>query len=157
MKATRILLGPSRPYPALAENASAWRLINHLGLNYLHLTDCDGEQGAAALREMLSIYGELGDPLVARQIQGLRNSTLSPIYRRLPQSGPIVYSRGLAVRLLVDETAFSGASPFVFGALLEEFLARHVGLNSFTELTLRSLQRGDIAAWPARLGRRPLA
>lgn len=157
VQTTRILLGPSRPYPALAENASAWRLIAHLGLNYLHLTDCDSEQGAVALRELLSIYGELGDPLVAQQIQGLRSSTLTPIHRRLPRSGPIVYGRGLQVQLLVDEAAFSGASAFVFGALLEEFLARHVGLNSFTELHLGSLQRGRIAAWPPRLGRRPIA
>lgn len=155
VKTTRMLVGPSRPYPALAEEDSAWRLINHLGMNYLHLTDCDNEQGAAALRELLSIYGELGDPLVARQTQGLRSSALSPIYRRLPQSGPIVYGRGLQVQLTVDEAAFSGASPFVFGALLEQFLARHVGINSFIELALCSLQRGDIATWQPRIGRRP--
>ncbi|WP_152220293.1 type VI secretion system baseplate subunit TssF [Pseudomonas sp. SCB32] len=157
VKSTRLLLGPSRPYPALAEDASAWRLIDHLSQNYLHLTDCDAEQGAAALRELLSIYGELGDPLIARQIHGLRSSTLSPIYRRLPQAGPIVYGRGIQVELTVDEAAFSGASPFVFCAVLEQFIARHVSINSFIELSLNSLQRGSIAAWQPRIGRRPVA
>ncbi|MFT2543065.1 type VI secretion system baseplate subunit TssF, partial [Escherichia coli] len=61
VRAIRILRGPSRPYPALAEGALTWRLISHLGLNYLSLTDVDAEQGAAALREMLDLYGNLAD------------------------------------------------------------------------------------------------
>jgi type VI secretion system protein ImpG len=157
VKATHMLLTPSRPYPALAEDASAWRLIDHLGLNYLHLTDCNTEQGATALRELLSIYSELGDPLVAQQIKGLRSSILKPIHRRLPQSGPIIYGRGLHVQLVMDEAAFSGSSPFILAAVLEQFLARHVGINSFIELQVSSLQRGDIFTWQPRIGRRPIA
>ena len=33
----KILRGPSRPRPALAQGAYAWHLISHLGLNYLSL------------------------------------------------------------------------------------------------------------------------
>ncbi len=69
MRAVRILRGPSRPYPALAEGALTWRRISHLGLNYLSLTDVDANQGAAALREMLDLYGNLAHPAVRRQIQ----------------------------------------------------------------------------------------
>jgi type VI secretion system protein ImpG len=157
VKSAKMLVAPSQPYPALAEEASAWRLIDHLGLNYLHLTDCNAEQGAAALRELLSLYGELGDPLIAQQIKGLRSSVLKPIHRRLPQSGPILYGRGLQVQLSIDEAPFSGASPFVLAALLEQFLARHVGINSFIELQLSTLQRGDLYTWQPRIGCRPVA
>ncbi len=155
VRAVRILRGPSRPYPALAEGALTWRLISHLGLNYLSLTDVDATQGAAALREMLDLYGNLADPAVRRQIQGVRSMALAPVFRRLPEPGPIVFGRGVEIALKIDEVAFSGASPYLFGAVLEQFFSRHVSLNAFTEFSLASLQRGEIARWAPRIGRRP--
>ncbi|RZL63919.1 MAG: type VI secretion system baseplate subunit TssF [Variovorax sp.] len=155
VRAIRILRGPTRPYPALAEGALTWRLISHLGLNYLSLTDVDATQGAAALREMLDLYGNLADPTVRRQIQGVRSMALAPVFRRLPEPGPIVFGRGVEVALKIDEVAFSGASPYLFGAVLEQFFSRHVSLNAFTEFALSSLQRGEIARWSPRIGRRP--
>jgi type VI secretion system protein ImpG len=155
VRAVRILRGPSRPYPALAEGALTWRLISHLGLNYLSLTDVDADQGAAALREMLDLYGNLADPAVRRQIQGVRSMALAPVFRRLPEPGPIVFGRGVEIALKIDEVAFSGSSPYLFGAVLEQFFSRHVSLNAFTEFALSSLQRGEIARWMPRIGRRP--
>lgn len=155
VRAVRILRGPSRPYPALAEGALTWRLISHLGLNYLSLTDVDATQGAAALREMLDLYGNLADPAVRRQIQGVRSMALAPVFRRLPEPGPIVFGRGVEIALKIDEVAFSGSSPYLFGAVLEQFFSRHVSLNAFTEFALSSLQRGEIARWMPRIGRRP--
>jgi type VI secretion system protein ImpG len=155
VRSIRILRGPSRPYPALAEGALTWRLISHLGLNYLSLTDVDAAQGAAALREMLDLYGNLADPSVRRQIQGVRSMALAPVFRRLPEPGPIVFGRGVEIALKIDEVAFSGASPYLFGAVLEQFFSRHVSLNAFTEFALSSLQRGEIARWTPRVGRRP--
>jgi type VI secretion system protein ImpG len=38
--------------------------------------------------------------------------------------------------------------------VLEEFFARYVSLNSFTETVLQTLDRGEIARWPLRIGRR---
>lgn len=155
VRGVRILRGPSRPYPALAEGALTWRLISHLGLNYLSLTDVDATQGAAALREMLDLYGNLADPAVRRQIQGVRSMALAPVFRRLPEPGPIVFGRGVEIALQIDEVAFSGASPYLFGAVLEQFFSRHVSLNAFTEFALSSQQRGEIARWTPRVGRRP--
>ncbi len=155
VRSIRILRGPSRPYPALAEGALTWRLISHLGLNYLSLTDVDAAQGASALREMLDLYGNLADPSVRRQIQGVRSMALAPVFRRLPEPGPIVFGRGVEIALKIDEVAFSGASPYLFGAVLEQCFSRHVSLNAFTEFALSSLQRGEIARWTPRVGRRP--
>ncbi|MDR2153651.1 MAG: type VI secretion system baseplate subunit TssF [Burkholderiaceae bacterium] len=157
VRAIYMLRGPSRPRPALAEGALTWRLISHLSLNYLSLTDTDPTQGAAALREMLDLYGNLADPTVRRQIQGVRSVALESTFRRLPEQGPIIFGRGVAIDLKVDETAFAGATPYLFGAVLEQFFSRHVALNAFTELILSSLQRGEIARWAPRIGQRPIA
>lgn len=153
--AVKVLAGPSRPRAPLGEHAQAWRLISHLGLNYLSLTDVDGERGAQALREMLNLYADLAEPAVARQISGLRHTTLTPVHHRLPVPGPLVYGRGVRIDLRVDDTAFSGITPYLFGAVLEQFFARHVSINMMSELVLSTLQRGEQSRWRPRMGRRP--
>jgi type VI secretion system protein ImpG len=45
---------------------------------------------------------------------------------------------------------------FLLGAVLERFFSKYVSINSFTETALKTVQRGEIARWPARIGRRPL-
>jgi type VI secretion system protein ImpG len=58
--------------------------------------------------------------------------------------------------LTCDETAFEGMGVFLLGAVLERFFSKYTSLNSFTETALQTVQRGEIARWPARVGRRPL-
>ena len=38
--------------------------------------------GAAALRELLSLYGDLAEPHIRKQIEGVRSVTASPVTRR---------------------------------------------------------------------------
>jgi type VI secretion system protein ImpG len=59
--AVRCVAGPTRPWPSHAHGDTAWRLISHLSLNYLSLTDTDARQGAVALRELLALYGNLAE------------------------------------------------------------------------------------------------
>ncbi|WGS49446.1 type VI secretion system baseplate subunit TssF [Paraburkholderia sp. D15] len=157
VSAIKVLLGPTAPRPALADRDITWRLISHLGLNYQTLTDLDGDAGAQALRELLELYAGAAHADVTPQIQGLRSVQIQPVHRQLPQPGPLMFGRGVAISLLLDELAFAGASPYLFGAVLEQFFARHVSLNSFSEVVLASLQRGEIVRWMPRIGGRPIA
>jgi type VI secretion system protein ImpG len=148
---------PTPPQPPLAENEITWRLVKHLGLDYLTLTDLDDQQGAQALRELLELYAGATDADIRPQIGGIRSVRIEPACRQLPQAGPPMFGRGVAVSLLLDETAFAGASTYLFGAVLEQFFARHVSLNSFSELAVATLQQGHVKRWPPRIGRRPTA
>ena len=154
--AVHVVKGPSRPQPALRDGALAWKLINQLTLNHLSLTDADPEQGAAALREILRLYAPAGDAAAMRQVDGLRRMGAKPVVRRLPMPGPIAFGRGVELTLDVDDLAFEGASAFLLGCVLERFVARHVSLNSFTQLRVRSPARGDILTGPARCGSRAI-
>ena len=158
VESVRCVAGPSLPRPSHAWGAMSWRLINHLSLNYLSLTDSSEGEGARALREMLKLYGELGEPSIPRQIDGVRSVSHAPIVRRLPSSGggPVTFGRGLEVTLQCDESAFEGSSAFLMGSVLERFFAKYVSINSFTEMVLRTMQRGEIMRWPARTGKRPM-
>ena len=55
-----------------------------------------------------------------------------------------------------DESAFEGTGVFILGAVLEQFFARYVSLNSFTETVIRTQQRGELMRWKPQLGKRQL-
>jgi type VI secretion system protein ImpG len=67
------------------------------------------------------------------------------------------YGRGLEISLTLEDSAFEGLGIVPLAGVLEQFFARYVSLNSFTQMRLRSASRGEIKTWPVRLGRRPLA
>ncbi len=70
----RCVAGPTRPRASRAHDASAWRLISQLPLNYLSLLEDEGEQGAAALRELLGLYHDEFDAAARRQVEGIRQA-----------------------------------------------------------------------------------
>ncbi|SIP73874.1 conserved hypothetical protein (probable component of SST VI cluster) [Xenorhabdus innexi] len=151
-----LLKRPTIPRPALAQGSVSWRLISQLQLNYLNFMEKDDEQGTQALRQLLSLYANLSEPAIARQINGIRHCALKTIYRRVPEPGPIVFARGVGIELEVDEQEFAGTSPWLLGSVLERLFSRLVTMNAFTEVTLVSQQRGKIGYWPARMGQKQL-
>jgi type VI secretion system protein ImpG len=148
----RCLSGPSQPHPSFAEGSMAWRLLNQLSLNYLSLLDTDPQQGAVALRELLALYCHPSDLNAQRQVEGVRSIASKAITRRMPSPGPITVGRGVQITVTLDDAAFEGTGPFVLGAVLAEFFAQYVSINSFTETVIRTVGRGDIMRWPARVG-----
>ena len=156
VRSIRCLGKPTPPRVPFAHDKRSWRIISHLSLNYLSLLDAPGSEGAVALRDLLKLYADPGDDILKKQIEGLRSAQAAPIVRRLQTQGPISFARGIEVSVLLDEEAFEGTGIFVLGAVLEQFFARYVSLNSFTETLIKSKQRGDIIRWPPQAGRRPL-
>lgn len=157
VESIRCLAGPTRPRPSPAEGDLSWRAISHLALNYYSITDSDPSQGAAALRDLLRLYaggGEAADPAVRKEIEGVRSVVSRPVTRRVQTSGPIAFARGLEVTVVLDEAGFEGSGAFVLGAVLEQFFAKYVSINSFTETVIRTVARGEIMRWPARVGLR---
>lgn len=63
---------------------------------------------------------------------------------------------GLEVTVTLEEAAFEGTGAFLLGAVLEQFFARYVSINSFTETVVRTLERGEIVRWTMRNGLRPI-
>ena len=156
VNAIRVLGRPSPPYSPVAEGVQAWRAISHLSLNYLSMMDVTPATGAAALRDVLELYAPASDVGSKRQIEGLRSVRVQPIVRRLPGAGVLSFGRGLEIVIEVDELAYEGASAFMFGAVLQQFLARYVSINSFVEVVLRSVSRGEIHRWVPAWGKRPI-
>ncbi len=154
VEAIHCLAGPTKPVPPHAEGEAAWRLMSHLSLNYLSLVDSDEETGAEALRSLLMLYGDLSGAEVTRRVEGVVSVKSRPITKRLSTRGPAVFQRGLEVTVTLDESGFEGFGVFLAGALLAQFFARYVSINSFTETVVVTTTRGEVMRWPATIGRR---
>lgn len=152
----RCLAGPTDPKSSHAEGSYAWRLINHLSLNYLSLIDNDQQQGAKVLRDMLKLYGDYSEHAIARQIEGLLSIQVRSMTCRVPVKGPITFGRGMEITLTFDESAFAGGSCFLLGAILEQFFCKYASINSFTQVKVTTRERGEVMKWPVRTGTRAL-
>jgi len=152
-----LIRAPTAPQAPYAERETAWRLIRQLNFNYLPLEDLDHRPGGQGLRDLLRLFLNDGNSEHRRQVESLVGVMTRPVTRKLPGNGPLVFGRGIECSLTVDENGFSGTSPYLFGVVLEHYLARHVSINSFTQTEMHSMQRGRVARWPVRMGARGAA
>lgn len=152
-----LIRSPSAPRPPYAEREMAWRLIRQLNFNYLPFSDMDHREGGEGLRDLLRLFLASDDTERHRQVEALIGVKTHPVNRMLPGNGPLVFGRGVECVLTIDETGFSGVSPYLLGLILEHYMARHVSINSFTQTELHSMQRGMVARWPMRMGTRGVA
>lgn len=159
--------GPTAPresVPELEENAPHrttsgpvhWRLISYLSLNFLGIDDRGSRDGAAGLRELLTLFTDVSSQLSERQLRGIKGITSRPVVRSLQRGGGYHAARGIEISLRFDERAFEGSGIMLIGAVLDRFLAEYASINSFTQVVLTSDQRGVIKTWPPRTGQGPL-
>jgi len=134
-------------------SALHWRLVSHMALNYRALADLE------ALRSMLDIYNfqALSDRQAARanrlRIESIRAVSTRPV-ERLVRGVPV---RGVGTTLELEETNFSGEGDlFLFSSILDEVLAAHAGVNTFSELAVRAYPSQAEYTWTAKGGRQPI-
>jgi type VI secretion system protein ImpG len=152
------IVGQLRSRSEMAHTGTVtWRLVNMLSTNHLGLVDRGAGRNAQALREILSMFGELSDSVTERRVRGIRSVDSRPIVRRIRQRSGIGAARGIQITVTIDEKAFEGAGVFLLGAVLDRFFAEYSGFNNFTQTVIRSVERGEVMQWPPRMGtRKPL-
>lgn len=130
-----------------------WRLVSHLSLNHLSLS----QGGLEALQEMLRLYDLPRSTANARLIDGLVGVSHRAASAWLPGKPFATFVRGTEVRLEVDESAFVGAGLGALVAVLDHFFGLYAHLNSFTQLTVLSARSGEVLIQcPPRSGARAL-
>ncbi|MFL5329319.1 MAG: type VI secretion system baseplate subunit TssF [Gemmataceae bacterium] len=135
-----------------------WRLLSHMNLNYLSLSD--PVQGREAIQEYLRLY-DFADPktdaqlaaVAAQAVEGLISVRSERTVQFTGSQTGGGYARGVAIDIELDEEKYTGVGAYLFASVLERFLALYVSVNSFTQLTART-RRKDTEAWkwPPRAG-----
>jgi type VI secretion system protein ImpG len=142
---------PSAPQRPALKRGAMWRLISHLSLNHLSLSD--EQDGADALREILKLYDFADSEQTRSRIEGLLGVTCRRIVSRVPDDPNAGFCRGLEVRVHLDEKRFVGSGAFLFACVLERFLGLYCSLNSFTRMIATTPQREkELCRWPPRAG-----
>lgn len=130
-----------------------WRLLSHLSLNYLSL--CNSEN----LRSLLQLY-ILPDTrnraaVIAnrKRVEGLLDITAHTSDRLV--KGQMMRGRELTIKADGGNFASNG-DLFLFGTVLDRFLASYSSINSFTRCTMDDQHSGETYQWPMRIGDRLL-
>lgn len=145
----RCLRKPTETQRPSRRKAAYWRLISHLSLNHLSLVD----GGREALLEILSLYNFFDSPALQKQIAGITRVDSMPGMARVGPPQRQAFVRGLDVQLEFDEDMFVGSGAYLLASVLERFLGLYCSINSFTRLTVTTLQREKpLATWKPRSG-----
>ncbi len=130
-----------------------WRLVSHLALNYRSLAD------AEALRAVLDLYNF--QAAVDRQagranrlrIEAIRGVSTRPV-ERLVKGVPV---RGVGTTMELDEQGFANEGDlYLFASVVDEVLAAHAGLNTFSELKVKAHPSQAEYQWTAKSGRQTI-
>ncbi len=158
----RCLRSPTTPLRPPLERGAYWRLISHLCLN--HLSISDPVEGRQALQEILRLY-DFSDPEAGQQladvnrhlIEGITSVSSRRVVGRTGSPTASGFCRGLEVMIEFDEQKYVGTGVFLFASVLERFLALYASINSFSQLVARTRQgEGYLKKWAPRAGEHQL-
>jgi len=152
IKDIRCLRKPTASVRVPLGNGVIWKLISHLSLNHMSLVS----KGREVLLELLSLYNYRNTSAIRKQINGIVSVASEPVVARIGHPRPN-FVRGVGITLTFDESQYTGSGVFLFGMVLDHFFGQYCSINSFTQLTLRTLQREKrVVQWPPRTGDQPL-
>jgi len=136
--------------PPVIDSTLLWRVLSHLNANHLALAN-EGQ-----LRDLLSLYAPARQAdaqrhaAARRAIESIGQVQVEPV-RRIVHGMPV---QGNDVRIECRGDHFPGRGGlFLFGTVLDEFLAGTTAINTFSALTLVDVVNGETLQWPAKIGR----
>ena len=138
-RAIRLLRKPTPPHRFDHRRDGQWRLISHLSLNHLSLT----QSGLPAFKEMLALYDLPRTAVSRRHINGITDIEPRDCTEWMAGKPFACFVRGVEVRLTVDEDSFVGTGLDAFARVIDRFLGLYVHLNSFIRLVLVSNRTGE--------------
>lgn len=145
------LTAPTKTLRLPSRREGAWRLVSHLTLSHLALSD--QENGAEALREILRLYDFRDAAETRAVIDSVLSVSAQRSVARAPDAVMGALCRGLDVEIQFDDKRASGAGIFLLAAVLERFIAHYASINAFTRLTATLKGRpGVYRRWPPRAG-----
>lgn len=123
----------------LDRSKSHWRLISHLSLSQLSLT----EAGLETLKESLALYDITRSAVTRKLIDGLQSIRHQVVTARIAGNPFPSFVKGIEITLGVLPQNFVGTSVEQFARLLDRFFGLYVHTNSFTRLVVINHETGE--------------
>lgn len=143
----------TKSVPPPLEGDLQWMLISNMALNYTSLTNVD------ALKVILSAYNfpAFYDKQAARVnelrmdgIESIRVAPMTLMFQGLP-------ARGLRTILQMKSSKFSNVGDmYLFATILNDFFTLYASINSFNQLTVKDVERGEEFQWQPKIGQQPV-
>jgi type VI secretion system protein ImpG len=152
-KTVIVLRRPTPSFDPPEGRGQVWRLISLLSLNYLSLS----EEGRTAMQEILRLHNFTDSSHHENHIASIQHLECSPHFALVESDYGLVPARGTKVQMDIDEQQFAGGGVYLFGALLDRFLAGYASMNSFSQLTVKTNLRKEVMrTWAPRAGTKVL-
>ncbi|MDR2386084.1 MAG: type VI secretion system baseplate subunit TssF [Deltaproteobacteria bacterium] len=139
----------SGSYAPPLESDLLWRLISNMSLNYIPLIDIQALKTVISAYDFRALHDKTRARALERTLNGLvavTSFSTDRVYQGLPL-------RGSKTTLTLNLEAFNGEGDlYLFGSIVNEFLALYATVNSFHELGVTEEKGGETYKWPARLG-----
>jgi type VI secretion system protein ImpG len=135
----RNLCAPSLPCYPPNRDRFHWRVLSHLGSNFLPMLD-----NAEVLRGTLALYDWTGNELNRRRLAAIVEVRHHVVQRF--EKGFLL--RGVDIEITLDANGFSGEGDIsLFGEMLNRFFALYADIHLYTQLTLILQPTGKCLRW----------
>ena len=151
----RCMTKPTETIRPPSRRGAHWRLISHLNLNFLSVTN--DENGAEALQEILNLYNMEDTDVFRNQILGIVDVSSKKVVRQIGNRIGAGFVRGIETTITLDPEKFVGTGMFLFASVLERFLGLYASINSFnqTVILVKDVE-GEFCRFPPRAGEQML-
>ncbi|MEM1396007.1 MAG: type VI secretion system baseplate subunit TssF, partial [Pseudomonadota bacterium] len=151
LKSVECLTAPTRAIHPKRSRDAYWRLISQLSLNHLSLTG--GEEGGAALRELLAVHDTLGAVESRAVVARVKSVSSQRGTARAPDGDHLAFCSGVEVTIGIDDERCSGSGAFLLMMVLDRFFAAYCTINSFSRLRVELWgDKTTLVRFPARAG-----
>ena len=143
------LLSPTPMISPPVGKALHWRLISHMTLNYVSLTNVRHFKELLRVYDFQSEYDAQRALAHQRMLDGIL-SIETAFDERLIRGATV---RGTQIEVELNEDHFAGeGDAYLFSAILDRFMGLYATVNAYTQLTVRFHKSGQVYVFPVRWG-----
>ena len=150
------LYRPTRQKYLSKETQSQWRLISHLALGHLSLSD--DQVSINMLKELITQYGDFGEIGTIQELDLIAEFSATRVTRRIGYDAWRGFANGTKFTITLSDHVSRDVNRFLFVNVLNHFLPQFAAVNSFTELEVKQVNNEKVwKKWAPRSGRKQLA
>ena len=147
IRGAHIISEVTKPIEAVSEDNTLWSLLNQLNLSYVSLADYAIKDSTLLLKELLLAFPHENNELYKSEINSIKQLEVEPITKIVRHKGAGSLIKGMAIKITFDESLLAGVHPFLFASVLRHYFIRSISINSFVEMTVLTVQKGQIVKW----------